>query len=151
MRIECTLDNDPRLIAGLGALISQAGRHAGLTQEDGESVAIAAMQTCREAFAQAHRRGSTSRTGKGRRRAPAVRITLSDLRERVEVTVEYAGKALPEARQNLLRGCAANGARGSNNLPHCAHVEHLRFEASEGRCRVTLTKYCGAVKAGLKD
>jgi hypothetical protein len=173
MHIECTLDNDPRLIAGVGALIAQAGRYMGLTQHDGEGVAIAAMQACREAFAQAQPQGAGtspgSRTDRGKARAPAtmatgrplegkqaagrpaIRLIVSDLQDHIEVTVEYAGKALPEARQNLLRKSTESVAReGGDSLRQHAHAE-VRFDASEGRCRVTLSKHCGAVKASLKS
>jgi hypothetical protein len=157
MRIECRHDDDARLIAGLGALVARAARHAGLAPDDTECVAVMAMQTCREAFAQARRGsgalglerrlGALHRSGQaaqaGKRRAGAIRITISGGNERMEVAVEYEGEAINAARQKLLRESASEaGTRRGGQ------AGELRFEASDGRCCVRLSKYCGGVKAG---
>ncbi len=132
-RAECTLDDDPRLIAGFGAIVSAGARRAGLAASDQENFTAAVSECCREAFALIARDGP-------RDSSPALHIAVAGFPGRVEVTIEYAGKALPSARQDLLCGCAAGS-------PRDARVDSAQCEAHDGRSRVTLIKNCAAVKA----
>lgn len=136
MQIECTLDNDARLIAGVGTLIERAARYAGVAQKDREGMATAAIETCREAFTQAC--GGSGSPGK--QRGAAIRIRISHGHDRMEVAVEYEGQPMSEARQKALRESAGDEAREG------AAAGQLRFETSKGRCWVKLSKCCGAVK-----
>jgi hypothetical protein len=42
-RIECTFDNDPRLLVSLGTIVSHAAKRAGLPEKTQEDVAAAAV------------------------------------------------------------------------------------------------------------
>jgi hypothetical protein len=132
-RTECTLDDDPRLIAGFGAIVSASARRAGLTDCDQENFTAAVNECCREAFALIARDAS-------RDSAATLHIAVADFSGRVEVTIEYAGKALPPARRDSLCGCAAGS-------PRDARVDSAQCEMQGGRSRVTLVKNCAAVKA----
>jgi hypothetical protein len=132
-RTECTLDDDPRLIAGFGAIVSAGARRAGLTDCDQENFTAVVNECCREAFALIARPAP-------RDSAPTLHIAVADLPGRVEVTIEYAGEALPPARRDSLCGCAAGS-------PRDARVDSAQCETHDGRSRVALIKNCAAVKA----
>lgn len=115
-RIACTLHNDPRLIAGVAALIAHVARRAGFSERAEADLSTASMEACRETFLQL-----ASHAG------PPASITMAieDFSDRVEVTIESSAKALP------LKG---------------ELVDRVECETHDGRCRVTLVKYGNAAK-----
>jgi len=139
-RIECTLDNDAWLMAGFGAIAYNGAAHAGLSEVEQEDFVAAAMKACREAFAQVEREGS---------RDSALHIAVAAFPGRVEATIEYAALAPGGGGRESACQCSADrGGLRSSNLPHAPGAQ---YETRDGRCRVTLAKNCGEVKARTRD
>ena len=128
-RTECTLDDDPRLIAGFSAIPSAGAAHAGLTGEDRETFTAAAIKSCQEAFAVMAREG---RGGSG------LRFAVAATEGRVEATIEYAGPA-PASAQNAACQCSTG------------HAARAQYDTRDGRCRVTLAMDCPEAKAKARD
>ncbi len=123
-RIECTFDNDPRLIASLGVVISHAAKRAGLSEKTQEHVTTAAVEASREMLTSANGNG----TG-----ASKTKLIVEEFSDRLEVTIESAAGAKPEGFRKRLEA---------------AGTDRVRCDGREGRVRVTLVKSCGAAKSG---
>jgi hypothetical protein len=123
-RIECSLDNDPRLIASLGAVIAHAARRAGLPENTQEELAAAVVEASRETL--------TAGSGNGSG-ASSTKVGLDEFSDRLELTIELAASAKCEEIRKRLEG---------------KFGDRVRCEGSDGRLRVTLTKPCGVAKSG---
>jgi anti-sigma regulatory factor (Ser/Thr protein kinase) len=123
-RIDCTFDNDPRLIVSLGTVISHAVKRAGLPEKTQEEVAAAAVEASREMLIPANGNGSS---------ASKTRLIVEEFSDRLEVTIESPACARPEGIRKRLEGTPA---------------DRVRCEGSEGRVRITLAKSCNAAKSG---
>jgi anti-sigma regulatory factor (Ser/Thr protein kinase) len=123
-RIECAFDNDPRLIASLGAIILHAAKRAGLPEKGQEEVAAAAVEASREML--------TSADGKGSG-ASKTNLVVEEFSDRIEVTIESPACVRPEGIRKRLEGMAA---------------DRVRCDAREGHVRVTLLKSCSTAKSG---
>ena len=130
-RVECTLQNDPRLIAGAGAIAAHMARHAGLTEHAQRDFHAAAQEACREALQSC-----------GAKRSGRATISLAATRyaDRVEVAVEYPEKkrAAGSARR---RAAKAHGDSRAAGPPASELVDHIERTMQAGRCRVTLVKF----------
>jgi hypothetical protein len=138
-RTECTLDNDPRLMAGFGAMVSSGACRAGLAEGDRENFVATVMECCREAFALIEHEGS---------RESALHIAIEHFPGRVEATMEYAGRAPAGARNSPCQCSASESAPTASPL---LHAPSAQYETHNGRCRVKLTQSCGEVKARTRD
>lgn len=122
-RVECTLDNDLRLVAGVGAIVAHAARRAQLSEKTQEDVAAAAVDTSSDLLLAARGNGTAATT---------MKVLLEEFRDRIEMTIESpAGTPTEEIHKRL-----------SVQVAECA-----RCERSEGRVRVTLLKACGDTKS----
>lgn len=123
-RIDCTLDNDPRLIASIGAVLAHSARRAGLSESAQEEIAAAAVEASRELLTS----GNGIRSG-----ASTTKLVVEEFSDRVEVTIESPAGAKLEGIRKRLEG----------KFP-----DRLRYDDSGGRVRLTLLKSCGAAKSG---
>jgi anti-sigma regulatory factor (Ser/Thr protein kinase) len=123
-RIECTFDNDPRLIASLGVVISHAAKRAGLPEKTQEDVATAAVEASREMLIPANGKGSEPSKTK---------LIVEEFSDRLEVTIESAAGAKPEGIRKRLEG---------------TDPDRIRCDGRDGQVRLTLLKSCGAAKSG---
>jgi len=128
--VDCTLQDDPRLIAGAGAIAVHIARQAGLSEHAQRDFHAAAEEACREAFENCGARGSSRAT---------VSLAAALYADRVEVAFEYLVKkrAAGSARRRSGRAAA---------LPASELVDHIERTTRGGRCRVTLVKYCGVAR-----
>src|ERR1700730_2826704 len=85
-RTELTVQDDPRLIAGVAAIVSFAGQRCGLSSGAQEGLATAAADACRETFSLVNTNGNAN---------SALRVIVSDFPDRVEVAIEHSGEWLP--------------------------------------------------------
>jgi len=139
-RMECTLTNDARLIAGFGAIVSDAADRAGLAGEEQENFAAAVMEACREAFAQLKQQGLSD---------SALHITVAAFPGRVEAAIEYAAPAAVSGRRESACQCSVD--RAAAPPPNLAQAASPQYETRDGHCRVTLFKNCGEAKARTKN
>ncbi len=123
-RIECTFDNDPRLIASLGPLVSHAAKRAGLPEKTQEDAAAAVVEASREMLNSANGKGSG---------ASKTKLVVEEFSDRLEVTIESLVCAKPEGISKRLEGIVA---------------DRVRCDGREGRVRVTLLKSCSTAKSG---
>ena len=123
-RIECTFDNDPRLIASLGPLVAHAAKRAGLPEKTQEDAAAAVVEAFHEMLNPANGRG----TG-----ASKTKLVVEEFSDRLEVTIESSAGAKPEGISKRLEGMV---------------VDRVRCDEREGRVRVTLLKSCSTAKSG---
>lgn len=115
-RLECTLHNDPRLIAGVAALVAHVARRAGFSERAENDFSTAAVEACQKTFLQL-----ASQAGP----PGSIALAVADFSDRVEITIESSAKALSLER---------------------SLVDRVERETRDGRSRVTLVKYCNSAK-----
>jgi anti-sigma regulatory factor (Ser/Thr protein kinase) len=121
-RIECNLDNDPRLLASVETIVAHAAGRAGFPEDAQREVAVAAASASREMAVSAN--GSAPAT---------MRLIVDEFPDRLELTFESPGGPNPEGMRKRLEG--------NTN-------DRIRCEPREGGVRLTLLKSCGAAKSG---
>jgi hypothetical protein len=132
IQIQCTLHNDPRLIAGASAIAAHVGHHGGLSERAQEDLAAAAMEACREVF----------RLGPNRGPLPTAKLVAESFPDRVKVSVE-----LPLAPQGMVRPAprakrpAKSATAKKAKAFASALVDDVQQETREGRACITLVKY----------
>jgi hypothetical protein len=131
-RIECALQDDVRLFAGVRAIVFHSAEQVGLPEKTREELAEATLEVCREAFAIAKKSKSCD---------AALKLIVGGAPDRIEITIEYAGD-IPRSRSDNSFG-KARAAKGG--------VDHVRCESSGGRSRVTLIKQCNALESKSGD
>jgi hypothetical protein len=105
-------------------VVSHAAKRAGLSEKTQEHVTTAAVEASREMLTPA------SGNGVG---ASKTKLIVEEFSDRLEVTIESAAGAKPEAFRKRLEAAGTN---------------RVRCDGREGRVRVTLVKSCGAAKSG---
>ena len=88
--VKCTLDNDPRLIAGAGALAAYVAQRAGLSEKIQEGVSTAAVEACREIF--------LAMSGGALAASLPLDLVVAGFPDRVEITIESSGGAPPAVK-----------------------------------------------------
>ena len=145
-RIECTLDNDARLILAVGTVVGHTAERAGLSEQVQQCLAAAAVQACHEIFAVVNNNGGQPRQDS------SIHLASMDFPDRVEVTIEYAGEKLPSSSLDAVRHCGTQEAKeGASRLPQDSQPDRVQCETSQGRSRMTLIKYHGPVTSGPND
>lgn len=137
-RTEFTVQDDPRLIAGVMAVVTFAAQRCGLSSGTQENLAEATADACRETFPLAHNNGNAD---------AALRVIVSDFPDRVEVAIEHSGESLPSAGlDTFVGGRAGSQARLSDALQKTS-VDRVQYETRDGISRMTLIKYCEGRRA----
>jgi hypothetical protein len=137
-RTEFTLQDDPRLMAGVTAIVSFAAQRCGLSCDAGEGFAAAVATACQETFPLVNQNGTQN---------AALKLVVADFPDRVEVTIEHSGEALPTAGLDTFCGGAAGGSEGLSKALQSTNVDRVQYETREGRSRMTLIKYCDGCRA----
>jgi hypothetical protein len=122
-RIECTLDNDPRLLASVETIVAHAAMRAGLPEGMQHEVAAWVADASREMANSSNGAGGARTTG----------LTVDEYSDRLEVTFGSPAASNSDAVLKRLEAKAS---------------DRVRFESRDGRVRVTLVKPCGAAKSG---
>ena len=140
-RTELKLHNDPRLLAAVGAIVLHAAHRVGLTQESRQALAEAAVDACRETFPLLGNENS----GDGE-----LRMVVEDFPDRVQITIEHSGEAVPTAGlDSFVGGSKAGVAAGISNSLQDTRVDRVQYDTHEGRSRMTLIKYRDGRKANV--
>ena len=135
-RIECALQDDARLFAGVRAIVFHSAEQLGLPEQAREGLADATLEVCREVFAI---------TGKSRSRDAAIKLIVGGAPDRIEITIDYPGDATATGN-SVAKACAGRGGTG-----RLGGVDQVRCENSDGRSRVTLVKQCNALESKSGD
>jgi hypothetical protein len=122
-RIECHLDNDPRLLASVETVIAHAAKLAGLPEDTQRILGAAIFDASRE----------MARSGSGSNPAGApTRLTVDEFSDRLEITIDSAARGNSDGFCKQLEGKTG---------------DRVRCDARDGRARVTLLKPCGVAKS----
>jgi anti-sigma regulatory factor (Ser/Thr protein kinase) len=139
-RTELTLHDDPRLIAGVVAIVSFAAHRCGLSSGAQEGLAAAAAEACRETFPLLNGNGSKD---------SSLKVIVSDFSDRVEVSIEHSGESLPSAGLDTFCDAAssAGSQTGLSGALQKTSVDRVQYETRDGVSRMTLIKYCDERRA----
>lgn len=138
-RVELILHNDPRLLAAVSAIVSHVAQRAGLAPQAEDGLAAAAVDACRDTFPLVSNHGGQDAT---------LKMVVSDFPDRVEVTIEHSGEALPTAGLDTFCGGGSEGSPESiSNSLRETRVDRVQYETRDGRSRMTLIKYCEGSRA----
>jgi tRNA G26 N,N-dimethylase Trm1 len=130
-RIECTVDGDPRLIAGAAMIVTHVARRAGLASGAASNLADATVQACHTVLESME--GSGART---------IRLAASELPNSIEVSVEpVAPSAARRLSSEQFRRLAERVRQTLKST-----TDSVSVEVQEGFSRVTLVKNCSAAK-----
>jgi anti-sigma regulatory factor (Ser/Thr protein kinase) len=129
-RIELTVDNDPRLLTGVAAIVSHAAHCSGLALNAQDALAAAVAEAVRETFPLLN--GNES----------GIKLIVEHFRDRVEITIEHSGEAMPTAGLDSFCADAPAGASGLSTALLKTNVDRVKYEARDGRSRTILIKYC---------
>jgi hypothetical protein len=139
-KTELTVDDDPRLMAGVVAIVSFAAHRCGLSSGAQEGLAAAAAEACRETFPLLNNNGT---------KESALKVIVSDFSDRIEVAIEHSGESLPSAGLDTF--CSGAGAAGSqaglSGALQKTSVDRVQYETRDGVSRMTLIKYCDGQRA----
>jgi len=125
-RIECTLQNDSRLAAGAGAIVSHMAERANLARDVRENLAAIVAETCKAIFQHFGRGGSSD---------SAISLGVGNWPDHIEVIIEFPGE---DSKENWLPR-KMGGAPGNGTAP--SGVDRVKFETVDGHSRLTLIKY----------
>jgi hypothetical protein len=139
-RTELTLQNDPRLIAGVAAIVLFAGQRCGLSSDAQEGLAAATADACRETFPLVNTNGNSN---------SALRVIVSDFPDRVEVAIEHSGESLPSAGLDTFVGSGSGSQARLSDALQRSSVDRVQYETRSGVSRTTLIKYCEGRRAKI--
>jgi hypothetical protein len=122
-RIECSFDNDSRLLASLEVFVAHAVGRAGLPEETQRSFAAAAEEACRHMVA----------AGSGAGPAATTHVLVEEFSDRLEMTIDPPPGSESSGICKYLKGQMS---------------DQIRCELSDGRVRVTMLKAHGAATSG---
>jgi hypothetical protein len=137
-RTELTLQDDPRLIAGVAAIVLFAGQRCGLSTAAQEALAAATADACRETFPLVNTNGNSD---------SALRVIISDFPDRVEVAIEHSGESLPSAGLDTFVGSGSGSQARLSDALQKTSVDRVQYETRNGVSRTTLIKYCEGRRA----
>jgi hypothetical protein len=139
-RTEITLPDDPRLMAGVVAIVSFAAHRCGLSSGAQEGLAAAAAEACRETFPLVNGNGSKD---------SSLKVIVSDFPDRVEVSIEHSGESLPSAGLDTFCDAASSAGShtGLSGALQKTNVDRVQYETRDGVSRMTLIKYCDERRA----
>ena len=133
VRTECVLRNDPRLVAGVGAVVSYAAERAGMADLEKTEFVGVAEEACRETL------GAINRIG---HRDLTVQLAVSDFPGCVEVTIEPAAES--HAIRALEGRNALQAVEGVCQTLRRKGVDRVLCESLPGSFRMKLIKYQAA-------
>jgi hypothetical protein len=137
-KTEFLLEEDPRLLHALRAIVSFCGERAGLSPQALQGFIAAILNACQDTFPLVHNHEGDNR---------AIRVIVQDFPDRVEVSIEHSGEVLPTAGLDTFCGAAGNQPAAISGALQGAHVDRVQYETHDGRARMKLIKYCSGSKA----
>ena len=131
----CTVRNDPRLIAGVGAVVSHAAEHAGLVEQASHEFAEVAEEACRETMASLNGSGNSGVT---------MQLAVAQYPGRVEVTIQPAENG--NGPRGLHGRTAVHAIQGVCQTLERKGVDRVLYENLPHSFRMKLIKYCAGPK-----
>jgi len=124
------MDSDPLLAIGAGYAVEFCARRSGLGQQAVADVKVAAAEAIRDTFELLTKEH------------PELTLEIRGFDDRLEVTLEHHGEALPTAGlDTFLPGGPANAAGKVAGLSLMTRVDRVLYDTKNGTSRTTLVKY----------
>lgn len=136
-RVSIQLSIDSRLLRGVAGAVEHFAQRAGLDEAACRNLVEAAEQACETTFLLLAQ-------------GQDLLILIEDFPDRVEVTLEHRGEALPSAGLDTFAGFGGEGepAGDLSGLALMSRVDRVLYDTRDGTSRMTLVKYTsGAPKA----
>jgi hypothetical protein len=137
-KTEFLLEEDPRLLHAIRAILSFSCERAGFSQGALEGFVAAIQNACQETFPLVHNHEGDKR---------AIRVIVEDFTDRIEVSIEHSGEVLPTAGLDTFCGGAGNQPAAISGALQGARVDRVQYETHDGRARMKLIKYCSGSRA----
>lgn len=135
-RIECKLDEDPRLIAGACVIVAHVARRAGFPTPAASDLVAAASAACKAEF-----QALGAANG-----AASIKLAVTEFPDRIQVTVEPSGKGAKSPVASLGTGQVGDVASAIRRTLQSAALDGVDVEVRDGIPRVKLVKNSGAAK-----
>ena len=127
--MEFTVDNDPRLMAGVTTIVSFAAHASGMPPGEQDALAAAVVEACKETFPLLN----------GNERS--LKVIVDHFHDRVEIAIEHSGERLPTAGLDTFCAGAPSGSSGLSTALLNTHVDRVKYETQDGRSRTIMVKY----------
>jgi hypothetical protein len=137
-RLVLRLSRDLRLLAGVAGALAHIAERAGYDAGARADMAAAAEEVCRDTFPLLTESD------------PRLSVIIEDFADRIEVTLEHNGQAIPTAGLESFAFPAAEQTGRSSGLGLLARVDRVTYDSKSGTSRMTLVKYLRA-QPGRRD
>ena len=130
-RAELRLRNDPWLLRGLAGAVEHFAQRGELSAEEQQDLISATAEACQNTFQLLAENDGT------------LGIVLEDFADRIEITLEHRGAALPSAGLETFAGFGGEGGEGGDlsGLMLLSRVDRVLYNTENGVSRMTLVKY----------
>lgn len=129
IRVELKFSNDPRLLRAVLGAIAQVAERAGLDVDAQQNLVVAVEQACADTF----------------KLIPAndgiLQVAVQDFADRIEVTLEHHGEALPSAGLETFTQLQGDEPGDLSGLILLSRVDRVQYQTDGGTSRMTLVKY----------
>jgi anti-sigma regulatory factor (Ser/Thr protein kinase) len=127
-RVEITFQNHAWLHQAVAAAVAHIAQRAGLTSESQQDLAAATLEACANTFRLLPAQDGT------------LGVAVEHFQDRVEVTLEHHGEALPSAGLETFAGLGGESGDLSG-LMLLSRVDRVLYNTENGLSRMKLVKY----------
>ncbi len=128
-RVVLKLTGDLRLLAAVAGAVGHLAEQAGFDARAQADLIAAAEEACRDTFPLLTPDD------------PTLGVTIQGFPDRLEVTLEHQGRAVPTAGLETFAIPGAEGAGGLSALGLLVRVDRVQYDVQGGASRMTLIKY----------
>ena len=131
-RAELSVSDDPRLLLAVSVAVARAASRAGLDNGAQADLIAATEQACADTF-------KLLASGNGQ-----LTVIVEDFEDRIQVTLQHQGEALPSAGLETFAGLSEGGEADLSGLMLLSRVDRVMYDTSGGTSRTILVKYTSA-------
>jgi hypothetical protein len=125
--VEMSLTNDPRLVSGVTCAVEYFAALAGFNEATCKALVEAAAQACEDTFQLLTDDAAN------------VRVIIEDYSDRIEITLQHRGEALPSAGLDTFGIAGLEGAQ--SGLALLSRVDRVQYHTEGGVSEMKLVKY----------
>lgn len=130
-RVSLRFANDPRLLRGVAGAVEHFAQRAGLKEAAQRDLIEATQQACETTFPLLQATDEL------------LLVAIEDFADRVEVTLEHHGEALPTAGLETFAGFGGEGGQPGDlsGIVLMSRVDRVLYDTQGDTSRMTLVKY----------